>query len=434
MKALPAPHLLGVCVAAMLAACGGGGDGSDTLAPPAQNNPSGSTPATGTVTATGTVSSTTPGVQQITTSTGARISVPEGAVPRTPAGDPGTIAFSLERDTSAVVTPPAGVTRGGDVYRLGPGGTVFGKPVAVTLPVTGSFTQDQLVMYRVNPTTRVPEPVPAVYDAAAGTLTAQTYQLSEWFWGSRSANDTANGCVRVSNASSSIWRTVVTETYSLKYPNTDSSFTGASATYAKPGTIGWTSVGDWYLPQGSYQMCVEGEVDGQTRRSGRIPVEINRPWRYDNPVCAELGISSVALSEAGRCSQSPVPTPSVGTGALQISLSWYSSAAVDLDLSVAEPGGETIAYNNKVSSAGGRLDRDNACSNYIDGQSENIYWTAPPTGQYTIKVHLYSNCSLGTTTIPFTVRVVNKGVTTTYPGTAVLSGTAPQTLTTITVN
>jgi uncharacterized protein YfaP (DUF2135 family) len=115
-------------------------------------------------------------------------------------------------------------------------------------------------------------------------------------------------------------------------------------------------------------------------------------------------------------------------------LSWYSSAAVDLDLSVAEPGGETIAYNNKVSTVGGRLDRDNACSNYIDGQSENIYWTAPPTGQYTIKVHLYSNCSLGTTTIPFTVRVVNKGVTTTYPGTAVLSGTAPQTLTTITVN
>ncbi len=93
-----------------------------------------------------------------------------------------------------------------------------------------------------------------------------------------------------------------------------------------------------------------------------------------------------------------------------------------------------MACNNKVSSAGARLDRENACANAINGQSENIDSTAPPTDQYTIKVHLFSNCSLGTTTIPFTVRVVNKGVTTTYPGTAVLSGAAPQTLTTITVN
>ena len=100
---------------------------------------------------------------------------------------------------------------------------------------------------------------------------------------------------------------------------------------------------------------------------------------------------------------------------------------------MAEPGGETIACNNKFSSSGARLNRDNARANDIDGQSENIYSTAPPTGLYTINVHLCSNCSLGTTTIPFTVRVVNKGVTTTYPGTAVLSGTAPQTLTSITV-
>ena len=54
--------------------------------------------------------------------------------------------------------------------------------------------------------------------------------------------------------------------------------------------------------------------------------------------------------------------------------------------------------------------------------------------RYTIKVHLFSNCSLGTTSMPYSVRVVNKGVTTTYTGTAILSGTAPQVLTTITVN
>lgn len=424
------PHrmlLLSTVVSGLISGCGGGGDtGTGNVTPPPV------TPVSSA--ATGTVSSDTQGVQKIATESGAAITVPEGAVPKTSAGGTGTIAFSIEKDAAAAIQLPAGVTRGGDVYRFGPGGTIFTKPVSVTLPVSGNPTQDQLVMYRVNPTTGVSEPYAAVYDATTQTLTAQTYQFSGWFWGTRAPDDTASGCVKVDNGSSNIWRTVVTETYSMKYPNSDSTFRGASATWAAIGTIGWTSASDWYLPQGSYQMCVEGDVNGVSKHSVRIPVEISKPWRYDAPVCTPLGISSVVLSELGRCSQSPVPTPSVGTGALQISLSWYSAVAVDLDLSVVEPAGETIDYDNRMSAAGGQLDRDNQCGNYINGQSENIYWTTPRAGQYTLRVHLFSNCSLGTTSMPYSVRVVNKGVTTTYTGTAILSGTAPQVLTTITVN
>ena len=227
-------------------------------------------------------------------------------------------------------------------------------------------------MYRVNPTTRVAEPVSAIYDPVAKTLTAQSYELSEWFWGTRTPDNTADGCVKVDNGSSSIWRTVVTQTYTMKYPNTNNSFTGASATWAKQGTIGWTSASDWYLPQGSYQMCVEGDVNGVSKHSAPIPVEISKPWRYDAPVCTSLGISNVVLDRTGRCEQSPVATPSVGTGALQISLSWYSAVEVDLDLHVVEPDGETVYYDNLLSASGGRLDRDNKCRDYINGQSENI--------------------------------------------------------------
>ena len=287
------PHgvlLLSILVAGLMSGCGGGGDSSagSSVAPPPV------TPVNSS--ATGTVSSDTQGVQKIATESGAGIVVPEGAVPRTPAG-----------------------------------GTTFTRPVSVTLPVSGSHTQDQLVMYRVNPTTGISEPYAAVYDAATQTLTAQTYQFSDWYWGTRTPDNTASGCVKVDNGSSTIWRTVVTETYSMKYPNSDATFRGASATWAKSGTIGWTSASDWYLPQGSYQMCVEGDVNGVSKHSVRIPVEISKPWRYDAPVCTPMGIGSVALTEPGRCAQSPVPTPSVGTGALQISLSWYSAVAVDLD-------------------------------------------------------------------------------------------------------
>ena len=155
------PHgvlLLSILVAGLMSGCGGGGDSSagSSVAPPPV------TPVNSS--ATGTVSSDTQGVQKIATESGAGIVVPEGAVPRTPAGGTGTIAFSIEKNTAAAIQLPAGVTRGGDVYRFGPGGTTFTRPVSVTLPVSGSHTQDQLVMYRVNPTTGISEPYAAVYD------------------------------------------------------------------------------------------------------------------------------------------------------------------------------------------------------------------------------------------------------------------------------
>jgi hypothetical protein len=410
----------------MLTACGGGG-AADNSTPDGGGAPVSTS-------ATGNVSTNTTGVSAITAESGAKITVPVGAVPKTQSGGNGTIAFSIEKDTTTVLQLPAGVTQRGDVYRFGPGGTVFAKPVAVTIPLTTPFSPDrEYKLYRVNPTTGVSEPYAAVYDPVAKTLTAQTYEFTPWFPGDRPVVNTANGCVNVDNSSSSIWRNVCTQEYTLDYPTADPDFHGACAIWSN-GATGWSNHSDWYLPQGSYKMCVEGDVNGVPAHSEVIPLAITSAWRYDTKVCTRLGISGVALSLPGPCSTAPVATPTVGTGALQISLTWHSSTAVDLDLYVVEPGGEEISYNNEVSSSGGNLDRDNQCYNYINGQSENIFWISPKTGTYTIKVHLFSNCSLGTTSMPFDLRVVNKGVTTTYSGTATLSGGMPVTFKTITVN
>jgi hypothetical protein len=382
--------------------------------------------------ATGNVSSDTSGVISIFTGTGAKIIVPEGSVPRTATGENGTIAFSIEKDTTTTLQVPSGITKSGDAYLFGPSGTIFAKPVAVTIPLSGTYSPDrEYKLYRINQTTGVSEPHSAVYDPVKNTLTAQTYEFSPWWPGFGPAVDTANGCVNVDNTSSSIWRTVVTQQYTLKYTAADNQFNGASATWSN-GAIGWTNHSDWYLPQGTYQMCVEGEVNNAPVHSELISVAINSPWHYNNPVCSQLGIGSVLLTLPGRCSTSPAPTTTVGTGDLQISLSWHSDSAVDLDLYVVEPSGEEIYYNHKVSAAGGTLDRDNKCSDYINGKPENIFWVNPPSGSYAVKVHFFSSCSGSATSMPFELRVVNKGVTTTFPGTATV-GSGSSTFKTIIV-
>jgi hypothetical protein len=82
----------------------------------------------------------------------------------------------------------------------------------------------------------------------------------------------------------------------------------------------------------------------------------------------------------------------LGTGALQVSLSWNNDS--DQDLYVTDPSGETISYTNKQSNSGGELDRDDT-----DGYGpENIYWlNTAPDGTYQVKVDDYDNVPAGTT-------------------------------------
>jgi len=96
----------------------------------------------------------------------------------------------------------------------------------------------------------------------------------------------------------------------------------------------------------------------------------------------------------------------VGVGDVQVTLNWNSNA--DIDLHVVEPGGEEIWYNNTTSDAGGALDRDNQCSDFVLGRPENIFWETPPNGTYLVSVVYYEDCG-GVGSVNFTVRVCIKG-------------------------
>lgn len=98
----------------------------------------------------------------------------------------------------------------------------------------------------------------------------------------------------------------------------------------------------------------------------------------------------------------------LGTGALQISLSWDNGS--DQDLYVYTPQGEEISYLTDYDSSGGQLDRDDT-----DGFGpENIYWQdQAPNGTYTVEVDDYDNDGAVNT---FYVTISGPGVSRSFTG------------------
>ena len=98
----------------------------------------------------------------------------------------------------------------------------------------------------------------------------------------------------------------------------------------------------------------------------------------------------------------------VGTGDVQVTLSWDRDS--DVDLHVVAPGGEEIFYAHPRSASGGTLDLDSNAACDIDGvRNENITWPTgrAPRGQYTVRVDYWSSCGVSSTN--YTVRVNNGG-------------------------
>lgn len=127
-----------------------------------------------------------------------------------------------------------------------------------------------------------------------------------------------------------------------------------------------------------------------------------------------FGVASGGV--AGSVASVPVTLTSVGTGPIQVSLTWDTPS--DVDLHLVEPGGQEIYYGSTASPSGGSLDLDSnpACS--IDGvNNENITYAGatPPSGTYTVRVDYWDSC--GVTSTNYIVTVTVKGAVSTYSGT-----------------
>jgi hypothetical protein len=112
---------------------------------------------------------------------------------------------------------------------------------------------------------------------------------------------------------------------------------------------------------------------------------------------------------------------SVGTGDVQVTLSWDADS--DVDLHVVDPAGEEVFYAHRRSASGGELDLDSNAGCEIDGvRNENITWPTgrAPRGQYTVRVDYWSSCGVAQTN--YTVRVNNSGSVQVFSGNFMGSG------------
>ena len=105
----------------------------------------------------------------------------------------------------------------------------------------------------------------------------------------------------------------------------------------------------------------------------------------------------------------------VGSGDVQVSLSWNIDS--DVDLHVVDPNGHEIYYGRPSVLSGGQLDLDSNPSCNIDGiRNENIRWPAgrAPRGTYIVRVDYYDSCEVSAT--DYAVRLSYEGKQETFSG------------------
>ena len=108
-----------------------------------------------------------------------------------------------------------------------------------------------------------------------------------------------------------------------------------------------------------------------------------------------------------------------GVGEITVSMLWDSDD--DLDLHLLTPDGSEIYYGNRTAQ-GGELDVDaNVGGRTMDNPIENIYFSDPEPGTYTVFIKDYSDRSEGPT--DYIVRVTVGGQSQTFTGTIDGSGT-----------
>ena len=109
----------------------------------------------------------------------------------------------------------------------------------------------------------------------------------------------------------------------------------------------------------------------------------------------QMRLAGSAGGPFGAAQTSPISMISVGTGDVQINITWDSRA--DVDLHVVDPFGEEVYWAHKTAVSGGTLDLDSNARCGSDGpRAENIFWASglvAPRGEYLVRADYWSNCS-----------------------------------------
>jgi hypothetical protein len=109
----------------------------------------------------------------------------------------------------------------------------------------------------------------------------------------------------------------------------------------------------------------------------------------------------------GQPARERISVLAVGTGQVQINVSWDADS--DVDLHVLDPFSDEVYFQQPAVDSGGVLDLDSNAECQIDHKrNENITWADAPPGPYEVRVAHWSNCGVPKTTYVVTVRVTGQ--------------------------
>ena len=135
-----------------------------------------------------------------------------------------------------------------------------------------------------------------------------------------------------------------------------------------------------------------------------------------SPLCLSvMGVGADGTVGEAECHPLFV-VPEIGTGDLEIAVSWDTDA--DLDLHVVDANGQEVYWGREMVDSGGELDLESGTDCFPDGvRTEHIAWTGgtPPPGTYVVRVNYWSDCGFPETN--YVVNVTLNGERTSFYGT-----------------
>ena len=154
------------------------------------------------------------------------------------------------------------------------------------------------------------------------------------------------------------------------------------------------------------------DIDGYWELTGLIPgasQTVLVTFGQGSPSTFRLRIGTGDATTISSYEELLVTLINVGTGAVQVNVTW--DLDVDVDLHVLDPKGEEIFYDNRTSASGGALDLDSNVSCNLDHvKAENISWPSggAPPGAYKVLVNYFEACTGGTVNYVVTVNVSSR--------------------------
>jgi hypothetical protein len=370
---------------------------------------------------------------------GVELLISPGTVGKTIHGQPGRLLFSIE-PIEAIGLAPEGFEIQGQAWQFGPEGTRFGQRSRIALPVLDtSDTSKAHILGRLNRSNAKWEMVPSLRVAGKpGLLCADVKHFSTWSVFSFHRTDPrAPGRIHFRNDDPTRWLSLCVRSYTLASPEWEDVFdpSGVGAALSAVGHIpGVTSDASVIVPQGTwtFQATRTDTVGGTwtAEPDGWItldPITVDTPGDQGPHVFVNPSGWTEVNTDPPWAPCEGEPDIVLGTGAVQITLTWDDP--VDLDLHVIEPSGEKIYFGHRNSETGGHLLRDTICENTDEGNPENIFWDdSAPIGTYEVRVHLYSLCGSDLSSVSFRVRRAVDGKVRTYTGSVTTDETAVATI------